>query len=106
MSKMGGVIGNDVGQWKPYSNAVQNAHLETQEEFRKFLPTNMNENTRHTKVLEFMAENGLRQYGKPHIGKFAKWVRPDPLHCKINAWQNLLDILYLEAIDGNLSGVH
>lgn len=102
MSKMGGVIGNDVGQWKSYSNAVRNAHLEKLEEFRKSLPTNLNENTRHTKVLEFMAENGLRQFGKPRIGKFAEQVRPDPLHCEINAWQNLLDILYHEAIARHL----
>ena len=62
----------------------------------------MNENTRHTKVLEFMAKNGLQEFGKPRIGKFAEQVRPDPLHCEINAWQNLLDILYHEAIDRHL----
>ena len=53
-----------------------------------------------TKVLEFLAENGLWQFGKPRIGKFAQQVRPDPLHCEINAWQNLLDILYHEALIG------
>ena len=62
----------------------------------------MNENIRHSKVLEFMAENRLRQFGKPRIGKFAEQVRPDPLHCEINAWQNLLDILYHGAIDRHL----
>ncbi len=102
MSKLGGAIGNDVGQWKPYSNVVRNAHLNRLEEFKKSLPTNMNETTRHSKILEFMAENGLRQLGNPRIGEFAERVRPDPLHCEINAWQNLLDILYHEAIDRHL----
>ncbi|CAB3997313.1 Hypothetical predicted protein [Paramuricea clavata] len=73
MSKMGGAIGNDVDQWKPYLNTVQNAHLKKLGEFRKSLPpTSMTEKTRHSKVLAFMAKKGLQQLGNPHIGECAE----------------------------------
>ena len=45
-----------------------------------------------------MAENGMRQLGPPRIGDFAERIRPDPLHCEINAWQNLLDLIYEQAV--------
>lgn len=45
-----------------------------------------------------MAENGIRQLGHPRIGVFFDMLRPEPMHCKINAWQHYLDLLYLEAI--------
>lgn len=60
----------------PFSNAVQNAQLKKLNEFRQTLPTG--------------------------IGEFAERVRPDSLHCEINAWQNTLDILYHEAVVRNL----
>jgi hypothetical protein len=72
MSKMGGAIGNDVGQWKPYLNTVRNAHLQKLEKFRKSLPTSMTEKTHHSKVLAFMAENGFRHLVNPVLGNLQK----------------------------------
>ena len=45
-----------------------------------------------------MADNGIHQLGEPRIGIFAKRVCPDPLHCEINAWQHLLDLLYSKSV--------
>ena len=45
-----------------------------------------------------MAENGIRQLGPPRIGIFAERHRPEPKHCEINAWQQVLSILYLESV--------
>ena len=48
-----------------------------------------------------MAENGIRQLGHLRIGVFAVRLRPEPMHCEINAWQHYLDLLYVEAIHRN-----
>ena len=32
------------------------------------------------------------------IGHFADKLRPEPMHCEINAWQHYIDLLYLEAV--------
>jgi hypothetical protein len=32
------------------------------------------------------------------LGFFADRVKPDPLHCEINAWQHILDLLYSESL--------
>ena len=45
-----------------------------------------------------MAENGIRQLGPPRIGQFADKQRPEPLHCEISAWQQILSIIYLEFV--------
>ena len=45
-----------------------------------------------------MAENGIRQLGLPRIGHFADKLRPEPMHCEVNAWQHYIDLLYLEAV--------
>ena len=44
----------------------------------------------------------MRQLGKPRIGNFAERVKPDPLHCEINVWQNMLDVIYIESVERNL----
>ena len=46
-----------------------------------------------------MAEDGIRQLGHPRIDIFAERQRPEPLHYDINAWQQLLDITYLECVE-------
>ena len=45
-----------------------------------------------------MAESGIRQLGHPRIGIFADRQQPEPVHCEINAWQHLLNIIYREAV--------
>ena len=42
--------------------------------------------------------NGIHQLGQPRIGVFAEKVRPDPLHCDINAWHNVSGIIYIESV--------
>ena len=49
-----------------------------------------------------MADNGIRQLGHPRIEMFAERVRPDPLHCEINARQHMLDLIYSESLQRNV----
>ena len=58
----------------------------------------LKEETQHSKMLEYMAENGIHQLGPPRIGIFAKRQRPEPMHCEINTWQQVLSIIYLESV--------
>ena len=58
----------------------------------------LKEETWHSKMLKYMAENGIRQLGPPRIGIFAERQRPEPMHCEINAWQQVLSIIYLESV--------
>ena len=62
------------------------------------LPSHMSEKNCHARKLQFMAENGIRQFGPPRIGNFADRQRPEPVHCEINAWQHVLNIIYREAV--------
>ena len=50
-----------------------------------------------------MTENGIQQLGTPRIGHFADRLRPEPMHCEINAWQHYSDLLHLESIRRNTS---
>jgi hypothetical protein len=99
MSTMGGSIGPDkCNLWQPYTNSVRDQHLQRISDCLVDLPPNLNVATRRKKQLAFMAENGLRQMGPPRIGIFADRMRPDPLHCEINAWQQPLDVIYSESV--------
>ena len=102
MSTMGGSIGSDSNHWMPYTNVVREKHLKELNQFIDSLPASTNDKSCHNKKLAFMAEKGMRQLGKPRIGVFAERVRPDPLHCEINAWQNILDAIYNESVQRNL----
>ena len=102
LSTMGGSIGCENGLWKPYTNDVRESNLSAVREFGNFLPSSLNGKQIHEKLLQFMASHGIRQHGEPRIGIFAERVHPDPLHCEINAWQNILDIIYCEAVQRNL----
>ena len=62
------------------------------------LPSNMSEKNRHAGKLQFMVENGIQQFGPPRIGNFADRQRPEPVHCEINAWQHVLNIIHREAV--------
>jgi len=74
------------------------ASTEKLDHFMASLPSAMSEKSRNTKKLQYMAENGIRQLGLPRIGQFADRLRPEPMHCEINAWQHYIDLLYLEAV--------
>ena len=102
MSKIGGTIGvsaNDT--WNPPSKETRDKHLHKLEEYRKTLK-NVDPKQKHKKELSFMAENGLREIGEPRISIFANRVRPEPVHCEINGWQHLLNLIYQEGLCRNL----
>ena len=73
------------------------ASTEKLDHFMASLPSAMSEKSRNTRKLQYMAENGIRQLGLPRIGQFADRLRPEPMHCEINAWQHYIDLLYLKA---------
>lgn len=100
---IGGTIGygtNDT--WKPYTNLDRERHTKMVQKFEHSLKNDLSEKTRHEKKLQFMANNGIRQLGPPRIGVFADKQRPEPLHSEINAWQNVLNIIYQESLQRKL----
>ena len=93
MCTMGATIGlRGEDLFKPYTMEIRNCHV------MNSLPCNMSEKNKHARKLQFMAENRIRQLGPPRIGHFADRQRPEPVHCEINAWQHLLNIIYREAV--------
>ena len=103
MSTMGGSIGTkESDTWKPFTLEKRISHIEQVNSFIASLPSNITgKKNRNTRKLQFMAENGIRQLGPPRIGQFADRLRPEPMHCEINAWQHYIDLLYLEAVRRN-----
>ncbi len=103
MSTMGGSIGcSETDTWQPFTNDLRQANVNLVKRFVSELPRNLSEEARHARKLEYMAENGIRQLGPARIGVFAERQRPEPLHCEINAWQKILNIIYLEAVQRNM----
>jgi hypothetical protein len=99
MCSMGGSIGHgDKDLWKPYIMNDRENHLSMVDTYLASLPKGLSPSTIHSKKLAFMADNGIRQLGKPRIGIYADRVKPDPLHCEINAWQQILDLIYCESV--------
>ena len=99
MSTMGGSIGFAVTDtWKPFTNDIREEHVNLVKKYVLSLPAKLKEETKHAKKLAYMAEDGIRQLGHPRIDIFAERQRPEPLHCEINAWQQLLNIIYLESV--------
>lgn len=96
---MGGSIGYSPSDtWKPYSNADRSEHAKKVTKFMSTVQPILPERSKHEKKLAYMTENGIRQLGPPRIGQFADRQRPEPLHCEINAWQQILSIIYLEFV--------
>ena len=98
MHTMGGSIGSSGCLWKPYTSDVRDKHLSMVNKYVDTLPKGLSKKATHAKTLAFMADNGIRQLGKPRVGVFADRMRPDPLHCGINAWQHILDLIYSESL--------
>lgn len=97
-SKMNGSIGHDENcTWQPFTQERRKRDLDKLENFRKTVEK-LSEAQKHKKELEFMAANGIRQFGKPRIGIYANLQRPEPMHNEINAWQHALNLLYKEAL--------
>ena len=99
MGTLGGSIGvKESDTWQPFSMTKRISLIEKVSKFIASLPPNISEQSKNSRKLQFMAENGIRQLGHPRIGVFVDRLRPEPMHCEINAWQHYLDLLYLEAI--------
>ena len=102
MSKIGGTIGVSANNtWNPPSKETRDKHLHKLEEYRKTLK-NLTPFCASAWDLSFMAENRLREIGEPRISIFANRVRPEPVHCEINGWQHLLNLIYQEGLRRNL----
>ena len=100
---MGGSIGfSGSDTWKPYSNADRDRHVKMVKQFESSLKGAMSEKCKHNKKLEYMAQHGIRQLGSPRIGVFAARQKPEPLHCEINAWQQIINMIYLESVQRNM----
>ena len=99
MTTMGGSIGfGDGDTWEPYTNAVREKHVKLVQQFTSSLPATPSEKAKHEKILKYLAENGLCQLGRPRIGIFAERQRPEPIHCEMNAWKQLLHLIYIEYV--------
>ena len=99
---VGGSIGDDgTSKWQTPTMTTRNIELQQLNNFKKTLKETLSDKTKHVKLLEFMASNGIRQLGEPIIGMFADRQRPDPLHLEINSWQHVLDVIYRKAVQMN-----
>ena len=99
MTKMEGSIGfGDGDTWEPYTNAVREKHVKLVQQFTSSLPATLSEKAKHEKILKYLAENGLRQLGRPRIRMFAERQKPEPIHCEMNAWKQLLHLIYIEYV--------
>ncbi len=96
MCTMNGTIGHcSTDVWKPYTSVNREKHLDMVNSYLATLPKQLSASTLHSKKLSFMADNWICQLTKPRIGIFADRAKTDPLHCEINAWQHVLDLLYI-----------
>ena len=99
LSQIGGTIGhNSSDTWKPPTIASRELELQKLNKFRETLNGKKSEDAKQKKELEYIAENAIRQLGKPRIGRFADRERPEPLHIEINNWEHVLNIIYHEAV--------
>ena len=97
MAVPNGTIG---ATWQPPSQERRAKDVKKVTEFRSKLDPE--DRKSHAKLLDFLAENGMRTLGEPRIGAFVERLRPEPLHCEINSWQHFLCLVYLEAIQRGL----
>ena len=102
MNIVNGSIGfESTDTWKPFTMKQRVEDVEKLQAFCRKLKPDLSEQTKHKKKLDFMAENLIRQYGLPRIGKFADLQRPEPVHCEINSWGHFMAVIYKEAIRRN-----
>ena len=102
IATIGGSIGHSASDtWQPYNMKIRQKHIEQVNKYLATLPASTTKENRHARKFQYMAENGIRQLGYPRIGYFADRLRPEPMHCEINAWQHYLDLVYLQAVQRN-----
>jgi len=100
---MGSTIGNfNECTRKVASEEKQEEHLKKFREFEKTLPAHLKQSQHRSKVLELMTSHGLQQLGEPRIGEFVNRQRPEPVHTEFNAWQQILNLIYKEALQRNV----
>ncbi|XP_078620594.1 uncharacterized protein LOC144887315 [Branchiostoma floridae x Branchiostoma japonicum] len=93
------IVGGKFGEtWKPWTMEQRKADLLKLEEYLSTLPSDLSESVRNTRRNTFMATHQMRQLRSPPIGKYAVTFCPDPLHTEVNAWKQLFDVLYQEAV--------
>ena len=103
MNTIGGSIGfSDKDTWNPPSQEARTKQLSDLNQFRKTLKPDLDAKQKHRRELQFMAGNRIRQCGEPRIGFFAKRVKPEPVHCEINGWQHLTNLMYKEGLQRNM----
>ena len=86
--------------WQPPNKDSRAKHIKMVSDFKGKLDPTINnaKKVNHDKLLTFLAENGIRTLGPPRIGEYANRLRPEPLHCEINCWQDFLDLIYHECV--------
>lgn len=100
LSSMGGSIGYDKS-WQPYTNNVREEHLKKAKRFLSSLPATVSEKVRHDKLLLYMAENGIPSLDSLGLVSLQKECG-QILYTDINAWQNMLGIIYIESVQRGL----
>ena len=102
MNIVNGSIGfESTDTWKPFTIKQRVEDVEKLQAFCRKLKPDLSEQTKQKKELNFMAENGIRQYGLPRIEKIADIQRPEPVHCEINSWGQFMAVIYKESIRHN-----
>jgi hypothetical protein len=73
IATMGGSIGStDTDIWQPFTNTLREKNVKLLNSYHAGLPSNLSEQSRHARMLEYMAENHIRQLGPASIGIFAE----------------------------------
>ena len=98
---------NLVGQsfehkWKIPDMESRKNYLEKLNSYLETINPDLASSTKHTKKLEFMANNGIRQLGEPRINVFADRRRPEPFHLEVNNWEHTLNLLYRQCVQRNV----
>ena len=88
----------ETDKWHPPTEKSRTRDLKLLTDFRATLSKDLSEQVQHTRELDFMAKNTIRQFTEPIIGmRYASLLRPEPLHMEINAHEHLLNLIYQEA---------
>ena len=105
-SKIGGTIGHSESDtWTPPTMKSIESEVAKVAAFLATLASDLSDDRRHDRLLEYLADTGIRQLGPPRIAMYAERLRPEPLHLEINNWIHLLYVIYIEAIRRNVYSI-
>ncbi|XP_048585311.1 uncharacterized protein LOC125568043 [Nematostella vectensis] len=97
MKTINGKIGHDSSStWKKWAYEKRLKDAESVKSFKEKnkIPDGSKANNHRKKITEYIASNNSRQEFYPPLGKFVKYLYPEPLHNSNNAWQQWnLDVL-------------